>query len=58
MTSGTFRNTAAQVQQILSEVTPDRVIDDSNSLPMLFYQWLDTTLQAYPQGCRYVLILA
>ena len=50
-TSGIFRNTASQVQELLSEITPDMVVDPTQSLPAMFYQWLSDTLQDYPDGC-------
>lgn len=53
-TSEIFQNTAAQVQQILAQVTPTDVIDDYNNLSVLFWTWLNSILQAYPGGCSCV----
>lgn len=53
-TSDIFQNTATQVQQILAQVTPNDVTDEENSLPLLFWDWLNNALQAYPDGCTYV----
>ncbi|KAG7094916.1 hypothetical protein E1B28_005722 [Marasmius oreades] len=50
-TSGIYRATAERVQNLLSEVTPDNVIEPTQSLPMIFNSWLRGTVSAYPNGC-------
>ncbi|KAI0027189.1 hypothetical protein K488DRAFT_62410 [Vararia minispora EC-137] len=50
-TSSIFQNTASQMQNLLSEITPDSVFNPTQSLPALFYEWLLETVQAYPNGC-------
>lgn len=55
-TSGIFANTAAQVQLLLSEVTPSVVPDSGRALPVIFRDWLTSTVSAYPNGCTCVII--
>ncbi|KAJ7921864.1 hypothetical protein B0H13DRAFT_1707980 [Mycena leptocephala] len=50
-TSGIFANTAAAFQQLLSEVTPRTIPDNTRSLPVLFRDWLTGILSQYPAGC-------
>ncbi|KAJ7467235.1 hypothetical protein B0H11DRAFT_1732838 [Mycena galericulata] len=50
-TSSVFSNTAANFQQLLSEVTPSVVPDNARSLPVLFRDWLSSILADYPSGC-------
>ncbi|KAF9048362.1 hypothetical protein BDZ89DRAFT_1126933 [Hymenopellis radicata] len=50
-TSGIFASTAARFQQLLSEVTPRTILDNSRSLPVLFRDWLTSIVSQYPAGC-------
>ncbi|KAF8631388.1 hypothetical protein AX15_002419 [Amanita polypyramis BW_CC] len=50
-TSSIFQDTAAKVQQLLSEITPSTPAEDDASLPLIFNQWLETLIDTYPAGC-------
>ncbi|KAJ7121425.1 hypothetical protein C8R44DRAFT_853060 [Mycena epipterygia] len=50
-TSSIFSNTAGDFQQLLSEVTPSVILDNSRSLPVIFRDWLAATVAQYPDGC-------
>ncbi|KAJ7630437.1 hypothetical protein FB45DRAFT_915498 [Roridomyces roridus] len=50
-TSGVFRGTAASFQQLLSEVTPSVIPDNTRPLPTLFNAWLTGLINTYPTGC-------
>ncbi|EEB95638.1 hypothetical protein MPER_05357 [Moniliophthora perniciosa FA553] len=50
-TSNIFRSTARRMQDLLSEVTPNTVPDNTQSLPMIFNSWLRGVVSAYPNGC-------
>jgi hypothetical protein len=45
---------AAEVQRILADITPDERPDRETSIPVLFGDWLEQWLVAYPGGCMYV----
>lgn len=53
-TSEVFAGTSESVQQILAQVTPTVVIDDENSLPLIFWGWLSNMLEHYPNNCTCV----
>ncbi|KAF9259319.1 hypothetical protein L218DRAFT_1059448 [Marasmius fiardii PR-910] len=50
-TSQIFRDTAERVQNALSEVTPNTVPDNTQSIPMMFNRWLTGVVRDYPNGC-------
>ena len=47
---------ATEVQRILADITPDERPDRETSIPVLFADWLEQWLVAYPGGCVYVFI--
>jgi len=51
-TASTFQDTAARVQNLLAEVTPDQVIVATDSLPAIFNDWLTNLISTYPAGCQ------
>ena len=50
-TSNIFQATALRVQNLLAEITPDVVPDETNSIPMIFNNWLRNLISTYPSGC-------
>ncbi|KAJ7135251.1 hypothetical protein C8R43DRAFT_894392, partial [Mycena crocata] len=50
-TSSFFQDVAAEFQQLLSEVTPGVILDNTRSLPVLFNDWLRATVSGYPDAC-------
>ncbi|KAK7439520.1 hypothetical protein VKT23_017449 [Stygiomarasmius scandens] len=50
-TAGIFKQTALDVQKLLSEITPDSVIIQTDSLPAIFNSWLRALISTYPAGC-------
>lgn len=51
-TASTFRTTAANFQQVLSQITPSETIAyTAQSLPAMFNTWLTQTVSGYPNGC-------
>ncbi|KAJ7600240.1 hypothetical protein C8J56DRAFT_768520, partial [Mycena floridula] len=50
-TSGVFSATAARIQALLAEITPDSPPDPEESLPLLFDHWLENLIATYPSGC-------
>ncbi|KAJ7053167.1 pectate lyase superfamily protein-domain-containing protein [Mycena amicta] len=50
-TSQIFESTALRVQDLLSEITPDDVLVDDASIPLMFNTWLTNLINTYPNGC-------
>ncbi|KAF5360156.1 hypothetical protein D9758_011368 [Tetrapyrgos nigripes] len=50
-TSNIFQQTALDVQNLLSEITPNSVVVQTDSLPAIFNSWLRGLISTYPAGC-------
>ncbi|KAJ7059263.1 pectate lyase superfamily protein-domain-containing protein [Mycena amicta] len=50
-TSQIFEATAQRVQDLLSEITPNDVLVNDASIPLMFNTWLTNLINTYPNGC-------